>query len=416
MMYGVAIGCTDPSMASILSAVRKILTLIQIIVPILLIVGSGINIIRLVQDPEDKKRKKNVLNSVIAAVIIFFIPMLIDTVMSMVGDDVTFSACWNNAEANIAREVTYIPIEDSRKRSNGFIIDPSEYEKGKPKPPSSTGGSTGGGSGQTYTGGNLVKEETTDTLKVSIYRSNSYYVTRIWVKNAYQQLNKYDSPNYGSGLYRPGDLMNRAMSQNGLSNKLMVGFNASGFYLRNTYDSASVNAYAPYDRTSVGSLVITNGKVVRNAYNHAVKTWYITGVDRSNRMRIFEDVKSNNASEKKAWSESIIGSIRNTYTFASPLVVNGQASNITTSMPSPSSALNRQAFCQIDSNNFALITGAGLSRQSMINIMLSMGCQTGTNFDGGGSIALLFKSHNSKKIETITGNGRSLTEVGYFTE
>jgi hypothetical protein len=48
--------------------------------------------------------------------------------------------------------------------------------------------------------------------------------------------------------------------------------------------------------------------------------------------------------------------------------------------------------------------------------MLSMGCQTGTNFDGGGSIALLYKSHNSSKIETITGNGRALTEVGYFTE
>ena len=407
------VGCTDPSMATILSAVKKILTLIQIIVPILLIVSSAIHIFKLVQDPEDKKRKKGILNSLIAAVVVFFIPMLIDVVISMVGDDVTFSACWNNANSNIAREVTYIPIEEDRKKSRGFITDPSEYEKGKPKPASSTGGSTGT---QTYTGGSLVKEESTDTLKVSIYRSNSYYVTRIWVKNAYQQLNKYDSPNYGSSLYRPGDLMNRAMNQNGLSNKLMVGFNASGFYLRDTYDSASVNAYSRYDRTSVGTLVITNGKVVRNAYNHAVKTWYITGVDQSNRMRIFEDVKSSNASEKKAWSESIIGTIRNTFTFASPLVVNGQASNITTSMPSPSSALNRQAFCQIDSNNFALITGAGLSRQSMINIMLSMGCQTGTNFDGGGSIALLYKSRNSQKIETITGNGRALTEVGYFTE
>ena len=85
-------------------------------------------------------------------------------------------------------------------------------------------------------------------------------------------------------------------------------------------------------------------------------------------------------------------------------------------MPSPSSSKNRQAICQIDSNNFMLITGADLNRSKLINIMLKEGCNTGTNFDGGGSIALLFKSGSSNNIETITGNRRSLSEVGYFSE
>ena len=85
-------------------------------------------------------------------------------------------------------------------------------------------------------------------------------------------------------------------------------------------------------------------------------------------------------------------------------------------MPSPGSSLNRQAMCQIDKNNFILITGSNLSRTDLINIMLSANCRTGTNFDGGGSIALLYKSKNSNTIETIIGNGRALTEVGYFTE
>ena len=53
---------------------------------------------------------------------------------------------------------------------------------------------------------------------------------------------------------------------------------------------------------------------------------------------------------------------------------------------------------------------------SLIDIMLSLGCHTGTNFDGGGSIALLYKDKNSQSIETIVGNKRALTEVGYFTE
>lgn len=423
--------CSDPAMLSILAVVRKILALFQIIGPILALISLSIHITMMVKNPDDKKALPKVRNSAIALVILFLIPVIVNAAFSLLGDSTVISSCWNGANLNIAREVTYQPVSSDEK-SKGFITNPGDYEKGKPKPSpspssstgsgSSTGGeggggaSGGGGSASPFTGGSLVKKEETNTLKVAIYKSGSYYVTQVWAKNPYQQLNKYDSPNYGSSLVRPGTLMQKAASENGLSNKLMVGFNASGFYLKNTYDSASVNAYPAYDKTSVGTLVITNGRVVRNAYNHAVKTWYITGVDQSNRMRIFEDQKNGDASAKKAWSESIIGTIRNTFTFASPLVVNGQASNITTSMPSAGTAKNRQAFCQIDNHNFALITGAGLSRQDLINIMLQLHCQTGTNFDGGGSIALLFKSGSSQNIETIIGNRRSLTEVGYFTE
>jgi len=265
-------------------------------------------------------------------------------------------------------------------------------------------------------GGTIVKKEESDTLKVTISKANSYYISQIWVKDAYNQLNKYDSPQYGNTLYKPGNLLANAISSNGLNNKIVIGFNASGFYLKDTYDAASVNYYPPYNKTSVGSLVITNGKVVRNAYDKAYKTWFIAGVDKSNTLQIYTDEKSNNASAKKQWSEKVISSIRNTFTFASPLVINGQASNITTSMPSGNSSLNRQAICQVDSNNFVLITGSNLNRNNLIDIMLKLNCKTGTNFDGGGSIALLYKDKNSNNIQTIVGGGRALTEVGYFTE
>ncbi len=264
--------------------------------------------------------------------------------------------------------------------------------------------------------GSIVKQEESDTLKVTITKVGSYFVTQIWVKDAYNQLNKFDSPQYGAQLYRPGDLLGRAINTYGLGGKIVIGFNASGFYLKDTYDAASVNFYPAYNKTSVGTIVITNGKVVRNAYNKAYKTWFIAGVDRNNTFRIYNDIKTNDTTAKKAWADSVINDIRNTFTFASPLVMNGRASEYTTSMPSPGSSLNRQAMCQIDSNNFALITGSNLSRNDLINIMLKLKCQTGTNFDGGGSIALLYKGKNSNNIQTIIGNGRALTEVGYFTE
>ena len=264
---------------------------------------------------------------------------------------------------------------------------------------------------------NIIKKEETDTLKVYIIKNNGYYVTKIWAKNPYEQLNKFDSPNYGKSLERPGNLLSKSISQNNLGNKLIIAFNASGFYLKDTYDSASVEAYPAYNKTSVGSLVITNGKVIRNAYSAAVKTWFIAGIKPNNELQIFTDAKNSNKEAKQEWANNVINTkIRNTFTFASPLITNGTASDITTSMPSVGSEKNRQAICQINANNFILITGTNLNRKKLIQIMQSYKCLTGTNFDGGGSIALLFKSKNSSKIKTIIGNRRSLSEVGYFTE
>lgn len=265
-------------------------------------------------------------------------------------------------------------------------------------------------------GGTVVKQEESDTLKVTISKVDSYYISQIWVKDPFNQLNKFDSPQYGNTLYRPGVLLQNAVNSKGLSNKLVIGFNASGFYLKDTYDAGSVNYYPAYNKTSVGTLVITDGKVVRNAYNKSYKTWFIAGVDKSGTLQIYTDEKTNNVQAKQAWANGVISNIRNTFTFASPLVINGQASGVTTSMPSPGSSLNRQAICQVDNNNFLLITGGGLNRQKLIDIMLKANCKTGTNFDGGGSIALLYKSKNSTSIETIIGGGRALTEVGYFSE
>jgi len=271
------------------------------------------------------------------------------------------------------------------------------------------------GSGET-----IVKQNETDTLKIYITKKGSYYITRIWAYDPYYQLNKKDSPEYGSNLYKPKDLLQFAINDNNLDNKLIVGFNASGFYLKNTYDAASVSKYSGYDKTSVGTLVITDGKVIRNVYDKAYKTWYIAGVDSSNTLKVFTDSMASTTTEintKKQWASSVINSgIRNTFTFASPLVMNGVKSDITTSMPSSSSKVNRQAICQVNSNNFVLITGSQLSRNNLIEIMLGLNCQTGTNLDGGGSIALLFKEPNNSTITTIIGNSRNLTEVGYFTE
>ena len=266
---------------------------------------------------------------------------------------------------------------------------------------------------------NLIKSEETDSLKVYITKSGNYYLTRLWVLDPYNQMNKENSPEYGKNLYRPKKLLENAISENNLQNKLLVGFNASGFYLKNKYDASSVSKYSAYDKTSVGTLVITNGKVIRNAYDKAFKTWYISGIDSNNQLRVFVDEKSNDTNAKKKWSEDVINSgIRNTYTFAAPVIQDGKKTNIKTSMPDPnnSSPKGLQLICQINDNNFALFTTKNEKRSTAINLFLKLGCKTALNYDGGGSIALLYKSAYSNEIETIVGNGRDLTEAGYFTE
>ena len=275
---------------------------------------------------------------------------------------------------------------------------------------------------------NVIKSEETDTLKVYITEAKGYYLTRVWAKDPYTQLNKQNANPYGSTLTKPSALLQTAMNEKSLSNKLILGFNASGFYLKRSdgsgYDTHCVNHNPAVNKTSVGTLVITDGKVIRNAYEKGdLITWFIAGVTKDNKMVVFQDTKisETNTTDKKAWADSVISSgIRNTYTFAAPIIENGQKTNWNNNnsrMPgSNSSNKGLQMFCQINANNFAFFTSSSSTRNIGIDVFLNMGCKTAVNLDGGGSVALLFKPSNSTTITTIVGNGRNLPEVGYFSE
>ena len=263
----------------------------------------------------------------------------------------------------------------------------------------------------------------TDTLKAYIIQRSGYYLTRIWAIDPYMQLNKAVSSEYGVKMYSPKNLMNKALTNNNLQDKLVISFNTSGFYLKDTYDASSVTAYPAYDKTSVGTIVINNGQLVRNVYNHAIKQWYITGITKDNKMVIFEDNKAKTADEiveKQKWAQTVIDSgIRNTFTFAGPVIMNGQRlTKFSSSMPysDNNAEIGLQLICQINDNNFALFSSSKTTRKNAINVLESIGCQTATNLDGGGSVALMYKEKNSSEFINVIGTGRQMPEVGYFTE
>lgn len=151
--------CDDFGLVLTLDAFRKALNLIQIIVPIILIVLSCIELIRLIGNPEDKKGLKKLINKYVAAVIVFAVPILVDVVLGIMPETYSVSACWE--QAKISAEVvrvqrnTYIKADD--ETSSPILMDPGDYEKGNPrKKPTPIGSLTGTGQGSA-TGKSIVQ-------------------------------------------------------------------------------------------------------------------------------------------------------------------------------------------------------------------------------------------------------------------
>lgn len=120
--------CDDLGLQNLLAITKRILSFIQIIGPLLCIVGLIITFVRLMNNPEEKKLKGRIKNGIMALVIIFVIPILVDVVMNICGDSFKISSCWQKAESNMEGS-EYIESEGENKSNP--LIDPNEYEGGK---------------------------------------------------------------------------------------------------------------------------------------------------------------------------------------------------------------------------------------------------------------------------------------------
>lgn len=121
--------CSSPFLATFLPAARKTIMIIQIMVPIVLIVAATFKFFSMMKDPEQKNGTKKIINTFVAAVIIYFIPVLVNVVMNLLGNRTSISACWKNAE-DFDPTTNYVYYdEQGRKR---IFTNPKDYEKGNP--------------------------------------------------------------------------------------------------------------------------------------------------------------------------------------------------------------------------------------------------------------------------------------------
>ena len=95
----------------------------------------SIDLAKLVTNPENNKILKSLKNKVIAAVIVFFIPVFVNVVLSISSDAASktfnFAACLKEAGNIKIDNSTYKPIDDPGN-NKPIISDPGDYEGSKP--------------------------------------------------------------------------------------------------------------------------------------------------------------------------------------------------------------------------------------------------------------------------------------------
>ena len=120
-------GCANGNLGNIIVIAKTVINIIWIVGPIAAIVALTYHITMLMKNPEDKKAPKNTINSIIALVILFLIPTLVNVAVSLLDND--FSKCWESisTDTKINEKYNEIDTQNIKKRVYNTVDD---FEKG----------------------------------------------------------------------------------------------------------------------------------------------------------------------------------------------------------------------------------------------------------------------------------------------
>ena len=257
------------------------------------------------------------------------------------------------------------------------------------------------------------------TLKYWIENAGDYYkTTHIWVKDAYNQMKVAIPPKIGSLLTAKSIIKNEIKNKN-YSNKGMVAVNASGI-VGGGFGTRFTKLSPSWVGTAEIPLIINDGKIIRDSTG--IEFPYIGvltyGMKKDGYLGFyrFEDGKKKEDNLKK--KEQIINDgVRYTFGFEPVLVWDGvvQTSRKDNNI--------RQGICQIDRNNFIIVTNTnntnnrtkGFNLKALAEYMVKQKCKIGLNLDGGGSTNFYYKG-NSGDLYSVTSSGRGLVDILYFVE
>ena len=160
--------CSSPALGSLLLIMKNILSLIQLVGPILALVSLTFIFIRLMTNPENKKLKNAIKNWALALVLMFFVPVFVNVVMGMMDNSFSVASCWESVKVS-ADDVKFHNTFDGDYQS--VLVDPESYEKGEEREDSSsdTVDASGLGSAKTYKD---VVWDSSNVTKISNLTSN----------------------------------------------------------------------------------------------------------------------------------------------------------------------------------------------------------------------------------------------------
>ena len=127
--------CHDAGIISLISILKNILDVIQIIVPIILIAFLSVQLTKMVMNPDEKKNMSRIKNQFIATILVFMVPVIVNALIGIMPQSFQLSACWNVAggkdEVLASKSQKYISIH--KESSKNIFNKRGEYEKGETK-------------------------------------------------------------------------------------------------------------------------------------------------------------------------------------------------------------------------------------------------------------------------------------------
>lgn len=123
--------CRSYALAGLLNVTQNIITLIQIIVPILLLLSVSIQLFKAMMKPDDKNIFPKLKNSFIGAATVFFIPIFLNVLLTTIDSNNNFINCWKEAKTISVSFKSETYYGDDKEKTR--IINDQEYEKGTGK-------------------------------------------------------------------------------------------------------------------------------------------------------------------------------------------------------------------------------------------------------------------------------------------
>ena len=251
----------------------------------------------------------------------------------------------------------------------------------------------------------IIKTAISDTLRVTIEKKSGYFLTKMWINDPSSQIRKIVTSGWGSYFETLATMTNREIVSKNLINNIVIAINGSGWH------TPDVDYKEGHTYTSYGTFVMSHGKVIKNANTDTAYPshgYYV--INGNGNLQVFNDIKSNRLN---LYKDIINARPKDTFAFRLGAIVdNYQVQSI-----SDGSSAVRQMFCQIDKNNFVILTinSSNTIRNGAI-ILKNLGCRIGVNLDGGSSTGLAFKEPGVNTVSSITGGGRKIADVLYVTE